>query len=161
MIAKLKHYTNKNTLKLIYYALVYPYLTYGNLVWGNTYRTRLQILLKIQKKIVRLIQIIQNLYFLILKSWISTKLMIIFAVYLCIAAWIIIKICQTFTIITLFKIKNCIIIIRETFQNCTFVIKGRTVVFTLFLTREFPYGIVLIKKLKIKNRIFPLRKKQN
>ena len=68
MIAKLRHYTNKNTLKLIYYALVYPYLTYGNLVWDNTYRTRLQKLLKIQKKIVRLIQIIQNFYFLILKS---------------------------------------------------------------------------------------------
>jgi hypothetical protein len=42
MIAKLRDYTNKNTLKLIYYALVYPYLTYGNLVWGNTYPTRLQ-----------------------------------------------------------------------------------------------------------------------
>jgi hypothetical protein len=54
MIAKLRHYTSKNTLKLIYYALVYPYLTYGNLVWGNTYPTRLQKLLKIQKKIVRL-----------------------------------------------------------------------------------------------------------
>jgi hypothetical protein len=53
MIAKLRHYTNKNTLKLIYYALVYPYLTYGNLVWGNTYPTRLQKLLKTQKKIVR------------------------------------------------------------------------------------------------------------
>ena len=39
MIAKLRHYTNKNTLKLIYYALVYPYLTYGNLIWGNTYPT--------------------------------------------------------------------------------------------------------------------------
>ena len=45
MIAKLRHYTNKNTLKLIYYALVYPYLTYGNLVWGNTYPTRLHNLL--------------------------------------------------------------------------------------------------------------------
>jgi hypothetical protein len=36
LIAKLRHFTNKNTSKLIYYALVYPYLTYGNLVWGNT-----------------------------------------------------------------------------------------------------------------------------
>ena len=55
LIAKLRHYTNKNTLKLIYYALVYPYLTYGNLVWGNTYPTRLQKILNIQKKIIRLI----------------------------------------------------------------------------------------------------------
>ena len=55
LIAKLRHYTNKNTLKLIYYLLVYPYLTYGNLVWGNTYPTRLQKILNIQKKIIRLI----------------------------------------------------------------------------------------------------------
>ena len=55
LIAKLRHYANKNSLKLIYYALVYPYLTYGNLVWGNTYPTRLKKLFNIQKKIVRLI----------------------------------------------------------------------------------------------------------
>ena len=55
MSAKLRHFTNKNSLKLVYYALVYPYLTYGNLVWGNTYPTRLQKLLNVQKKIVRLI----------------------------------------------------------------------------------------------------------
>ena len=55
LIAKLRHYTNKNTLKLIYYALVYPYLTHGNLIWGNTYQTKLQKILNVQKKIVRLI----------------------------------------------------------------------------------------------------------
>lgn len=54
LIAKLRHYANKNSF-LIYYALVYPYLTYGNLVWGNTYPTRLKKLFKVQKKIVRLI----------------------------------------------------------------------------------------------------------
>ena len=55
LIAKLRHFTNRNTLKLIYYALAYPYLTYGNLVWGNTYPTRLQKLMNVQKKIVGLI----------------------------------------------------------------------------------------------------------
>jgi hypothetical protein len=55
LIAKLRHYTNRNTLKLIYYALAYPYLTYGNLVWGNTYPTRLQKIMNVPKKIVRLI----------------------------------------------------------------------------------------------------------
>ena len=55
LIAKLRHFTNKNGLKLVYYALVYPYLTYGNLVLLNTYPTRLQKLLNVQKKIVRLI----------------------------------------------------------------------------------------------------------
>ncbi len=33
LIAKLRHYTNRNTLKLIYYALAYPYLTYSNIIW--------------------------------------------------------------------------------------------------------------------------------
>ena len=41
IIAKLRHYTNKNTLKLTYYALVYPYLIYGNLLSGNTYKKRI------------------------------------------------------------------------------------------------------------------------
>ena len=41
LIAKIRHYTNKNTLNVLYYALVYPYLTYGNLIWGNAYPTRL------------------------------------------------------------------------------------------------------------------------
>ena len=38
-------------MKLVYYALVYPYLTYGNLIWGNTYKTRVQKLSNVQKKI--------------------------------------------------------------------------------------------------------------
>ncbi len=39
---------------LIYFALVYPYLTYGNLTWGNAYKSHIQKLVNIQKKIVRL-----------------------------------------------------------------------------------------------------------
>ena len=52
--AKIRHFTNLNTLKLIYYALVYPYLILGNLIWSNTYKTRIQKLTNIQKKIIRL-----------------------------------------------------------------------------------------------------------
>jgi hypothetical protein len=54
IIAKLCHNANLNTLKLIYYALVYPYFIYGNLLWGNTYKKRIQKLINVQKKIVRL-----------------------------------------------------------------------------------------------------------
>ena len=54
LIARIRHFTNLNALKLIYYALVYPYLIYGNLIWGNTYKKRIQNLVNIQKKIVRL-----------------------------------------------------------------------------------------------------------
>ena len=35
IISKIRHYVNRNAMKLIYYALVYPYLIYGNLVWGK------------------------------------------------------------------------------------------------------------------------------
>jgi hypothetical protein len=47
--------------ELIYYALVYPYLAYGNLIWGNTYKSRIKKLVNTQKKIVRLT--IFNSYF--------------------------------------------------------------------------------------------------
>ena len=39
---------------LIYYALAYPYIIYGNLIWNNTYKTRMQKIMNIQKKIERL-----------------------------------------------------------------------------------------------------------
>ena len=55
IIAKIRHFVNRNALKLIYYALVYLYFTYGNLIWGNTYKSRIQKIVNIQKKIVRLI----------------------------------------------------------------------------------------------------------
>ena len=34
--------------------MVYPYLIYGNLIWGNAYKSRIQKIVNIQKKIVRL-----------------------------------------------------------------------------------------------------------
>ena len=55
IISRVRYFTNLNALKLIYYTLVYPYLIYGNLIWGKTYKTRIQKLMRIQKKIVRLI----------------------------------------------------------------------------------------------------------
>jgi hypothetical protein len=55
IIAKIRHFLNRNAIKLIYYyALVYPYLIYGNLIWGSTYKTRINKIMNIQKKIVRL-----------------------------------------------------------------------------------------------------------
>ena len=55
IISKIRHFTNLNSRKLLYYSLVYPYLTYGNLIWGITYKTRIQKLINIQKKVIRLI----------------------------------------------------------------------------------------------------------
>ena len=50
VICWIRHFTNLN-----FNALVYPYLTYGNLIWGNTYKSHIRKLVNIQKKIVRLI----------------------------------------------------------------------------------------------------------
>src|SRR6218665_2708897 len=39
----------------VYYALVYPYLSYCNLIWAINYPTRLKRLVYLQKRIIRLI----------------------------------------------------------------------------------------------------------
>ena len=48
-------YVNLDILKNLYYALIYPFLTYGVIAWGNTYETTLQPLFILQKKAVRII----------------------------------------------------------------------------------------------------------
>ena len=44
---RLRHFSTLNTLKQIYYSLIYPYLHYGMMSWGNTYPGRLT---KVQTK---------------------------------------------------------------------------------------------------------------
>ena len=39
----------------LYYVLIYPFLTYGILIWGNAYETTLKPLFILQKKAVRII----------------------------------------------------------------------------------------------------------
>ena len=43
------------TLKLLYHALVYPYLNYCNIIWGNTFSNHLYPLNILQKKVLRII----------------------------------------------------------------------------------------------------------
>ena len=45
----------KDLLLSLYYSLIYPHIIYGNIVWGNNYKTRLDSLIKIKKKVVRVI----------------------------------------------------------------------------------------------------------
>ena len=52
---KLSNYLNSKTLLDLYYALVYPFLTYCIIAWGNTYQTSLQPLFVLQKKAIRII----------------------------------------------------------------------------------------------------------
>ena len=43
------------TLTSIYYALIYPYLTYGCVLWGNNYEAPLSQLVRLQNKVIRII----------------------------------------------------------------------------------------------------------
>ena len=45
----------KGSLISIYCALVYPYLTYGCVLWGNNYKAPLSQLVRLQNKVVRII----------------------------------------------------------------------------------------------------------
>ena len=55
ILSKLRYYLNSKTLLDLYYALVYPFLTYCLIAWGNTYQTSLQPLFVLQKKAIRII----------------------------------------------------------------------------------------------------------
>ena len=39
----------------LYYSLVYPYLAYCNLIWASTYTTRLNRLIILQKRVIRIV----------------------------------------------------------------------------------------------------------
>ena len=54
IMAKARHYLSLKTLQTIYDTMVYPYLTYCNIIWTSTYPTRLKSIFMIQKKIVRI-----------------------------------------------------------------------------------------------------------
>ena len=55
ILSKARRILNTDTLKNLYYTFAYPYLTYCNIVWGNTYQIHLNKLFKIQKTIIRII----------------------------------------------------------------------------------------------------------
>ena len=55
ILYKGKKYFNRNTLLTLYYAFIYLYLNYCNCIWGNTYQSYLDPLIKLQKRAVRTI----------------------------------------------------------------------------------------------------------
>ena len=55
IICKARKYLRESTLLTLYYCFIYPYLHYCIEVWGNTYDSYLDPLLKLQKKTMRLI----------------------------------------------------------------------------------------------------------
>ena len=55
LICSFLRVSKSKTLLDLYYALVYPFLTYCLIAWGNTYQTSLQPLFVLQKKAIRII----------------------------------------------------------------------------------------------------------
>ena len=53
IINRVRYFLPKSALKTLYYSLIYPYLHYGNIIWGSTYPSNLNRLRIIQKKVVR------------------------------------------------------------------------------------------------------------
>ena len=54
IIGKIRHLLSQRTFITIYNSLIYPYLMYCNIVWGNAYKTSLHPLLILQKKFLRI-----------------------------------------------------------------------------------------------------------
>jgi hypothetical protein len=55
LIFRLKQFLPKNTLNFLYKSIIRPKLEYGVVLWGYTYSTHIDIIVKIQKKIARII----------------------------------------------------------------------------------------------------------
>ena len=53
-IFKIRHFVSSDILKNLYYSLVYPFLIYGLVTWGNTHSSSLNPLLLLQKRVARL-----------------------------------------------------------------------------------------------------------
>ena len=52
IIFKLRNLVNINILKKLYYSLIYPYLTYGLVAWGNTYASSINPIFILQKTLI-------------------------------------------------------------------------------------------------------------
>ena len=59
LLNKAKYYLPSKSLLTLYYALIYPYLTYCNLIWASTYVTNLQRIY-LQQKRARIVRAISK-----------------------------------------------------------------------------------------------------
>ena len=55
MLSKIRYYVNRKILRQLYYSIIYPFLTYGLSIWGNTYSSTLKPLITLQKRAIRII----------------------------------------------------------------------------------------------------------
>ena len=60
IICRARKFLSKSVLINLYYAFIFPYLTYCVEVWGNALSTHTQPLIKLQNKIIRIITILSS-----------------------------------------------------------------------------------------------------
>ena len=56
IISRLAHILPTSILLTLYYSLIYPYLTYCNMIWASNYPSRLNRIIILQKRIIRIIR---------------------------------------------------------------------------------------------------------
>ena len=54
VLRKMRHFVDTKTLVQLYHAITFPFLSYGCIVWGNTYDHNIKPLQMIQRKTIRL-----------------------------------------------------------------------------------------------------------
>ena len=55
ILCKLRHFVDQGILLKLYYALIYPFLIYGIVIWGSSYESTLKPIFILQKKSMRII----------------------------------------------------------------------------------------------------------
>ncbi|KAL9967850.1 hypothetical protein ACROYT_G026148, partial [Oculina patagonica] len=55
IIFRSSFYLSTPSLRMLYNAVILPYLNYCNLVWGSTYKTNLQRIVILQKRVIRMV----------------------------------------------------------------------------------------------------------
>ena len=55
ILKKLRPYVNNDTILGLYYSFIYPYFTFCVKVWGKTYQSNLDCIVKLQKRVIRLL----------------------------------------------------------------------------------------------------------
>ena len=55
ILYKLSNYVPRNILRSVYFSVIYPYLNYCTIVWGNTYYVHVDPIFKLQKRAVRIL----------------------------------------------------------------------------------------------------------
>ena len=55
ILSRARNFLNMDTLKQLYFLFLFPYLSYGNIIWGQAAASTLYPIFKIQKRAIRIL----------------------------------------------------------------------------------------------------------